>query len=304
MGETDYGALFGVELDSDAGAADTAEDAGAGAEQGAQGAKEQDVTEPAVDGEGAEASTEDGAGQTPEENSRYAAARRKAEEERDAAVLKAREESAAETKKQIEETLGMLGLVNPYTKQPIRTVDDLTAYRTAQQQESKARVMKAAGMTEEQYQQFVADLPEVKAAREQQTAANDAAKKVMANEAKAKLDAQMAEITAIDPDIKTVDDLKKMEGYDRFYALVKKGNSLTDAYKLVNMDKIMAGNTAATRQAAINAANSKNHLDRTTTRGAGAVTVPKDVAEMYRALNPGITEAEIQADYSKYKQRK
>lgn len=305
MGETDYDALFGVELDSDAGAADTAEDAGTGAEQGAQGAKEQDVAEPAVDGEGAEASAEDGAGQTPEENSRYAAARRKAEAERDAAVLKAREESAAETKRQFEEKLAAAGLVNPYTKQPIRTMDDLTAFQNAQQQESKQRFMKAAGMNEEQYKQFVDGLPEVKAAREQQTAADDAAKKVMVNEARTKLDSQMAEITALNPEIRTVDDLKKMENYDQFYKLVKENRlSLVDAYRLVNADKIAAEKTAATRQAAINAANSKNHLDRTTTRGAGAVTVPKDEVEMYRALNPGITDAEIQAHYSKYKQRK
>lgn len=302
MGETDYGALFGVDMGGDAGTADTAADAGTGAETDAQGEKEQDITDPAVEGEGTDAGS-DGKAQSPEVNSRYAAARRKAEAERDAAVLKAREESAAETKKQIEETIGFLGLTNPYTKQPIKTVEDLTAFRTARQQESKNKLMRAAGMNEEQYQQFVSDLPEVKAAREQQTAADEAAKKVMANEARAKLTEQMAEITAIDPEIKTVEDLKKMENYDRFYALVKKGNSLSDAYKLVNMDKIMAGNTAATRQAAINAANSKNHLDRTTTRGAGAVTVPKDVADMYRAFDPKITDAEIQRHYSKYKNK-
>lgn len=302
MGETDYGALFSVDMGGDAGTADTTADAGTGAETDAQGEKEQDITAPAVEGEGSETVTEGGK-QSPEDNSRYAAARRKAEAERDAAVLKAREESAAETRKEIEETIGALGLLNPYTKQPIRTLEDLRAFREGRQQESKNKLMRAAGMTEEQYQQFVADLPEVKAAREQQSAADEAAKKVMANEARTKLAEQMAEITALDPEIKTVEDLKNMENYDRFYALVKKGNSLSDAYKLVNMDKIMAGNTAATRQAAINAANSKNHLDRTTTRGAGAVTVPKDVADMYRAFDPKITDAEIQRHYSKYKNK-
>lgn len=302
MGETDYGALFGLDMDTGADAAEPAQESDP-AEDTVQGAKEQDAADPAVeDGEGTAA---EGGVQSPEVNSRYAAARRKAEAERDAAVLKAREESAAETTRQIEAKLGTLGLMNPYTKQPIKTVADLEAFQAGRQEDAKRRLMAAGNMTEEQYQQYVADLPEVKAAREQKSAADDAAKKVMANEARAKLDSQMAEIAALDPEIRSVDDLKKMENYDRFYKLVKENRlSLVDAYRLVNADKIAADKTAAARQAALNAANSKNHLDRTTTRGAGAVTVPKEEIEMYRALNPGITDAEIQAHYSKYKQRK
>ncbi len=302
MGETDYGAIFGVETDAGAGAADPANDA--------QGAKEQGVADPAAEEEtveGADGEGTEGAkpgAQSPEVNSRYAAARRKAEAERDAAVLKAREDSAAETTRQFEETLGSLGLMNPYTKQPIKTVADMKAYQQGRQDEAKRRLMAAGNMTEEQYNQYVADLPEVKAARESKAASDEAAQKVMANEARAKLDSQMAEISALDPEIRTVEDLKNMENYDRFYALVKKGNSLIDAYKLANMDKLTAGNTAAARQAAINSANSKNHLDRTTTRGAGTVTVPREVAAEYRAIMPGITDAEIAAHYNKYKTKK
>ncbi len=302
MGETDYGALFGLDMDTGADAAEPAQESDP-AEDTVQGEKEQDAADPAVsDGEGDAA---EGGVQSPEVNSRYAAARRKAEAERDAAVLKAREESAAETTRQIEAKLGTLGLMNPYTKQPIKTVADLETFQAGRQEDAKRRLMAAGNMTEEQYQQYVADLPEVKAAREQKSAADDAAKKVMENEARVKLDSQMAEITALDPEIRGVDDLKKMENYDRFYKLVKENRlSLVDAYRLVNADKIAANKTAATRQAALNAANSKNHLDRTTTRGAGAVTVPKDVAEEYRAMMPGITDAEIQAHYGKYKQKK
>lgn len=302
MGETDYGALFGLDTDTGAEAADSAQGSDPAEETDAQGGKEQEAADPAVgDGE----STAEGGVQSPEVNSRYAAARRRAEAERDAAVLKAREESAAETTRQIEATLGTLGLTNPYTKQPIKTVADLKTFQAGRQEDAKRRLMTAGNMTEEQYQQYVADLPEVKAAREQQSAADDAAKKVMANEARVKLESQMAEITALAPEIKSVDDLKKMENYDRFYKLVKENRlSLVDAYRLVNADKITADRTAATRQAALNAANSKNHLDRTTTRGAGTVTVPRDIAEEYRAMMPGITDAEIQAHYNKYKQKK
>ena len=48
------------------------------------------------------------------------------------------------------------------------------------------------------------------------------------------------------------------------------------------------------------AADSKNHLIKTGTRGSGAVTVPPEIKEQYRLFNPDATDAEIQAHYSKY----
>ena len=45
----------------------------------------------------------------------------------------------------------------------------------------------------------------------------------------------------------------------------------------------------------------KQHMGQTKERGAGAVSVPADVKEMYRALNPGITDAEIQTHYNRSK---
>jgi len=81
---------------------------------------------------------------------------------------------------------------------------------------------------------------------------------------------------------------------------VKKGNNLVDAFKLANYDTLTSSTAAASRQAAINAAQSKQHLSQTTTRGAGAVSVPADVKEAYRAFNPNATDAEIQQHYNKY----
>ena len=80
---------------------------------------------------------------------------------------------------------------------------------------------------------------------------------------------------------------------------VKKGNSLLDAFKLANFETLSQGTAARARQAAINAAQSKQHLAQTQTRGKGAVTVPSDVKELYRTMNPGVTDAEIQAHYSR-----
>lgn len=307
MGDNvDYNALFGLgEGGESAGengqeTAETAESA----EEDTETAEETGTEEEAAGEDGKNEEAEGGkAVQSAEENSRYAAARRKAEAERDLAVQKARDEVRAEMQAELTETIKALGLKNPYTKQPIVDKAGLDEYRQRFEVERKARFAKQAGMDTDEFEEFINDLPEVKEARAKAAQAEEAQKAVRAEQAKAEIERQMAEISAIDPEMKTLDDLRKMENYDRFYDLVKRGNTLTDAYKLVNMDRLTSGATAAAKQAALNQAASKSHLDRTTTRGAGAVTVPADIAAQYRAFNPDATEAEIRAHWAKYQKK-
>lgn len=54
----------------------------------------------------------------------------------------------------------------------------------------------------------------------------------------------------------------------------------------------------------MNNARSKDHLTTTgSQRGAGAAPVPADEMAMFRLLNPGATDREIQAYYNKQKNR-
>ena len=82
--------------------------------------------------------------------------------------------------------------------------------------------------------------------------------------------------------------------------MVKRGYSISDAYRLANYDALTQRAAEASRQAAISKAKSKEHLTATTQRGAGAVSVPDDVKAEYLAFNPDATEAEIQKHYQKY----
>lgn len=304
--QVDYNALFGVEAD----ASENTQGEG-GNEQTVAGS---DESEPAAENEAADdqdkAADPEGSGegtqsegkpaQSPEENSKYAAARRKAEAERDLAVQKAREEVRAQMKAEFEGTIKALGMVNPYTKQPIVDQAGLDEYRQKFEIEKKSKVAKRAGMNDQEFQQFVEDLPEVKEARAKAEQAEAAQKAVAAERAKAEMDRQIAEIREMDSSIQSIEDFPKMENYQQFYALVKRGNTFTDAYKLANFDRLTSQNAQQAKQAALNQVNSKSHLDRTTTRGAGAVTVPADVIAEYKALNPTATNAEIQAHYAKY----
>ena len=301
--EVDYNALF--EVDTSAG-----EGGGEKGQETAETASADDTKQeqdPEQDqGEEDQEQAQDDAGegkpaQSAAENSRYAAARRKAEAERDLAVQKAREETRAEMQKTLDESIAALGLQNPYTKKPITTQAELNEYKQKLELDKKSRIAKKAGMTDGEFDQYVAELPVVKSAQEQMKRAEEAQKAAKAEQARIEIEKQISEIGEMDSSIKTLDDLRKMPNYKEFYELVKRGNTLTDAFKLANFDRLASASSAQAKQAALNQVNSKSHLDRTTTRGAGAVTVPADVIAEYREFNPDATEAEIRAHWAKYK---
>lgn len=314
MDDIDYGALFGI----DAEGAEVTEPAEPSADTTAQGANEQEPAEPAVVEQQEETTegAEDGgqsAGedspegqadgqkqQTPEQNAQFAAARRKAEAERDAAIAKARQDAQAEAQRTIDEAFRNSGLSNPYTKKPITSKVEYDEYRTRLEADRKARLLKKSGMSDDEFREFVQGLPEVKQAKEAQAAAETAARQAREQQAKLKVEEQLKEISALDPSIQELKDLAKMETYPKFYELVKRGNTLTDAFKLANYEALTGRAAAASRQAAINSAQGKQHLSPTTQRGAGAVSVPADVKAEYLAFNPDATDAEIQQHYNRY----
>ena len=315
MDDIDYGALFGI----DAEGAEVTEPAEPSGDTTAQGANEQEPAEPAAVEEQIEETNEEGAEdggqstggdspegqadgqkQTPEQNAKFAAARRKAEAERDAAIAKARQDAQAEAQRTIDEAFRSSGLTNPYTKKPITSKAEYDEYRARLEADRKARLLKKSGMSDEEFRQFVQGLPEVKQAKEAQAAAETAARQAREQQAKLKVEEQLKEISALDPSIQELKDLAKMETYPKFYELVKQGNTLTDAFKLANYEALTGRAAAASRQAAINSAQGKQHLSPTTQRGAGAVSVPADVKAEYLAFNPDATDAEIQQHYNRY----
>lgn len=116
---------------------------------------------------------------------------------------------------------------------------------------------------------------------------------------KAKLaaEAEIKEISALDPEIKSIDDLRKMADYDRFRSLVVNNKlSYIDAFKLLRYEQLTTGREAgAARQAAFNAA-SKAHLRRSDGANDGAdgeVTVTDADISRYRQFFPDMSAKEI-----------
>lgn len=302
--EIDYGAVFDVEVPETTTGAEETEIASPSEETGtttatAQGAEEQEAAAPAVEGEeDPEQPQTEAQEQEPktDRDAQFAAARRKAEAERDAAIARAKEDA----QRQVDEFFKNSGLMNPYTGQPITTRAEYEAYRERFEADQKAKLMEKAGITQEEFQAFVQGLPEVRAARQAKAEAEAAARQAREQEAKARVDEQLRQIQAIDPTVKELGDLAKLDTYPKLYDMVKRGYSILDAYRLANYDTLTQRAAEASRKAAINSVQSKQHLKATESRGGGAIPVPDSVLEEYRALNPGATKEEIQKHYQSY----
>lgn len=205
----------------------------------------------------------------------------------------------ADAQRTIDEAFARSGLKNPYTGTPITTKAEYDAYKAQFDAERREKILKQTGMSGEEFQQFVQGLPEVRKAREAQEVAEKAVREAREAAARVKVDEQIREISQMDPSIKSLEDLPKMPNYAQFYELVKRGNTLTDAFKLANFDTLTQRASAGARQAAVNSLRSKEHLEPTKTRGTGAVSVPAEVREQYLLFNPGATDEEIQKHYQK-----
>lgn len=199
----------------------------------------------------------------------------------------------------IDEAFALSGLKNPYTGQPITSKAEYDAYRERFERDRREQVLKQTGMTQEEFQRFVQELPEMREARQARESAERAVREAREAAARVKLDEQIREIGKLDPSIKSPEDLLKMPTYQKFYELVRLGNSFTDAFRLANFDALAQRSAAGARQAAVNSARSKEHLTETKTRGSGAASVPAEVREQYKLFNPDATEEEIQKHWQR-----
>ena len=72
-------------------------------------------------------------------------------------------EIRARAAKQLDESIAALGLTNPYTKEPIKNKADYDAYRAKLDEDRRTKLLKKAGMTEEEFAKLAAEQPEIKA---------------------------------------------------------------------------------------------------------------------------------------------
>lgn len=222
--------------------------------------------------------------QSAEENARYAAIRRRAEEE----ARRRYESEIGSLNQQI--TAMCQGITHPVTGQPITNVRDYVDALSVQQRQANEQELQEKGVDPAIIDRMIASNPTVMQAQhviEQSKIA----------EAEYALQNDLAEITKYDPSIKGMQDLASLPNFPEILDRVTRGASLVDAYKMVNFDAFMQHTNQAARQQAINQMRGKEHLATQTgvAQSDDFVEVPAEI--MSRMKSEGKTEKQIRELY-------
>lgn len=288
----------------------------------AEGGNEQEVADPAAavaEDPATDTSAEDpgtaqgaehqegAAPQTPQQRHENAARRRQQEMQAaiEEAVAKANQEAEARHRAEMEKIFAAAGLTDAATGQPITTAEQFDAWQKSFAQQQLERDLRSGKLTPDALNQAISQHPAVQAA--QQLVRQNQQQMQQAKEEKARqtIEAEIAIIAKSDPAIKSAQDVfNSPKGAAIYDKVMKKGYSLSDAWYSENREKIQQHNQEAARMQAQASMRSKEHLQATGAIGAGAPTVPREEMKLYRMMNPGMTDEQIQRHYAKFKANK
>ncbi len=241
--------------------------------------------------------------QTPEERRRNAAQRRQRERQEaiDSAVAQALEKERQQVDAQLKQVLTAAGIVNAETGQVISSMAELKAWAGSVEAQRLQQELRSGKLSEATLSAIVSKHPTVQRAEqlvqqmEQQAAAQRRA------QAQAQVEKEIAEIHKLDASVGSLEDLLAKPYGKELMQLVEEGESLTEAHYQLNRDRLEQAKNDALVQKAMNDARGKAHMRGTGGQiGGGGVTVPAEVARLYRQMMPGISEAEIQKAYNQY----
>jgi len=234
----------------------------------------------------------------PDQNAVFADIRRKAETE---ARIKATQEARRTAAVEVDKAFADMGLTDPYTNKAITTKAEYNAYKTRHASETAAQEFGKAGISLETMNALIDNHPAVQQAKQAAASFETAQREAQDGAARVQLDEQLKEISALDPAIKSVDDLAAQPYYEQIRGYVRKGLTIVEAYKLSNMDNLTNKTASAAAQSAYNKTASKEHLTSSAARGQGETPISKAQLNTYRMLNPSMTDKQIREDYAKFK---
>lgn len=266
------------------------------AEGEAEGANEMETAEPSetvTDNEQIEAESEEvdvsepEVVQSAEDNARYAAARRAAEEQ-----LKGYQQQQQLLDAEFEKRFA--GYKNPITGQPVRTSKDYLDALDAQQRLETNRKLEENGINPEIIENAINNNPVVKQAQE-------ILQRTQLEQAERSMQNDIAEISKLDANIKSLDDLGKQPYAQELVRYVNSGLSLYEAYKLANFENLINQKSEASKQAAINQAKGKSHLSATdgVTTSDGLLDIPEKELSKWRAFYPDASLKELKEKYNR-----
>lgn len=221
--------------------------------------------------------------QSAEDNARYAAIRRRAEED-------ARRKYESELGQMNQQIAAMCrGITHPVTGQPITNVRDYVEALAIQQRQASEQELQEKGVDPSVINRMIETNPVVMQAQQ----VLESAKMAQANSA---LQNDLAELSKIDPSIKSLDDLAALPTFPQMLDFIARyeGTSIIDAYKVFNY----GNSTQTARQQAINQMRGKDHLSTQTGIAQSDdefVEVPAEIMARYKA--EGKTEKQIRSLY-------
>ena len=185
--------------------------------------------------------------------------------------------------------------INPYTGRPIQSPEEFFAYKRQynaelvqhKKQQTTQNIfdgIRNGTATAEDFDRYVQGLinnsPNMQASRAM-------AVKMQQLERQAQVESGRARMQ--------VEDIKDSGIVD----YLKRGLSIADAYYLTHRTEITEAQKAGVRQAAVNQANGKKHLQTTADNSKGEEYIPDDVFAEYKHFFPEWDDKKIIADYKR-----
>lgn len=210
----------------------------------------------------------------PEERAKQAADRRGREQ-------RAYNQGYQQARAEMSELLKRVGITNS-KDEAIDTVDSLEKY---DREQSDRRLATGSGNADD-FRRIVRE--EMQAVQPRPDPLNDP-----------EIQRELAQIKAMDPAMTNIDAILASEAGERFRGYVDRGLTFVEAYKLAASDRLASIN--ANRAGA--KGSGKAHLNATQQQGTGALSVPADELALFRELNPGTSDADIQKYYNADRKR-
>jgi hypothetical protein len=181
------------------------------------------------------------------------------------------------------------GITHPTTGKPITNVEEYVDALAIQQRQANEQELQSKGVDPSMINRMIESNPVVMQAQR-------VIEQSKQTEAAAALQNDLAELSKIDPTIKSVEDLAALPTFPQMVDYINRyqGMSIIDAYKIFNYDH----SKVAGRQQAINQMRGKDHL---ASQGTGVaqseeyVEVPAEI--MSRMKSEGKTEKQIRELY-------
>jgi hypothetical protein len=184
---------------------------------------------------------------------------------------------------------------NPETGQPIRSAKDYSEAMAAQERMNAREQMQQNGIDPTMIDNLIANSPAVREAQAVTAELNNYRVQQM-------MEADFAEVMKFDPSMSSKEDILNDPSYGVAVDYVRShpGTRFSDAYKIVNFDRLSSSKEAAVKQQTINQVKGKNHLS---TGAAVNVSsdledIPADMLEDFKDRFPEKSPKELKALYN------